>query len=143
LWRAVFTLGAHRLLVGDSRCPGEPVALVFGYQLVVGHTPLVQGGMLVTELSFRAFAPRLLLGDPSPMLGVLGLPRADFGFLAVLGDGALAALAKLPLPLLDARLLFRPREGEDQPKQNDYDHRSYDDDCPHRHSDSSLVLNSV
>ena len=65
---------------------GETCALVVGYQLVVGHPPLVQGGLFLPQPRLCALAPGLLLGDPRTVLGFVGASRTTLGHFSMFGD---------------------------------------------------------
>lgn len=132
-WRLLLALGAHVLLTGDRRRTSKPFALVIGYQLVVGHSPFVPGGMLVTKLSFSAFASRLLLCDPSPILGFVCAPRANLGRFSMFGNRLFPTLPEFTLALGDTSLFPCARESEEKREKNRYDYDGYNDDCPDRH----------
>ena len=82
----------------------ELVALGVVDQLVIGHALLVQARTLLMELGLRPLGLRLALGDPRPLLGLVGLALARLGLGTVLaghrphdGAGARARASALGL----------------------------------------------
>ena len=77
---------------------------------------------LLAKLCLGAFAARLLLGDPGPLLGLFGAAGARLGLLAVLRNGPLATAPELLLARSDPGALSHARHHHQQAQNNSDNH---------------------